>query len=276
MRTHTTLRAEPLAFSHLHPAASSPGRVDLGSGVREVAPGIHHFETFPFNWYVVEEAGRLTLVDAGFPAHYDVFVAGLRAIGRTLADVEAVILTHVHADHTGFAERVRRERGVPVYVHEDDLAASSNVARIPPRGFLINAWRPFVARSILLNAVRAGVPATEDITGARPFRDGDVLDVPGRPRVIHVPGHTAGECMFHLADRGVLVSGDALVTLDLLTGEHVAPRVPYRYLNDDDARARRSVDRLDEIGRVLMLPGHGRPWRGTMAEAIAAARAGEQ
>ena len=90
-----------------------------------IAPGVHHFDTFPFNWYVVEEAGRLTLVDAGFPDHYDVLIAGLRSIGRELRDVEAVVLTHIHADHVGFAERLRRELGVPVYVHEDDLAASS-------------------------------------------------------------------------------------------------------------------------------------------------------
>ena len=33
----------------------------------ELVKGVHHFQTGPFNWYVVEEAGRITLVDAGFP-----------------------------------------------------------------------------------------------------------------------------------------------------------------------------------------------------------------
>jgi hypothetical protein len=66
----------------------------------------------------------------------------------------------------------------------------------------------------------------------------------------------------------VLISGDALVTLNLLTGEHVSPGVPYRLLNYNDAQARRSVARLRELGRVTMLPGHGRPWQGTIAEAV--------
>lgn len=236
----------------------------------QVAPGVHHFETFPFNWYVIEEAGRLTVVDAGFPAHYAALVDGLGSIGRGLRDIEAVVLTHVHADHTGFAERLRRERRIPVFVHEDDLAASRSVPKLPPIGFFLNAWRPFVSGWILANGIRHGAARTESIEGAIPFRDGACLDVPGRPRAIHVPGHTAGECMFHLERDGVLLSGDALVTMSLLTGREVPPSVPYRYLNHDDARAHRSVEALGELGRVTLLPGHGRPWTGTVAEAAAA------
>lgn len=236
-----------------------------------VASGVHHFETYPFNWYVIEQDGRLTLVDAGFPGHYAVFIAGLRSIGRELRDVEAVLLTHIHADHTGFAERVRRELKVPVYVHVDDIPASQHVSKIPPKGFLLNIWRPYVSRWILGNAVGAGVPRTESITGAVPFRDGEMLDVPGRPRVIHMPGHTAGECMLFLEDRQVLISGDAVVTLNLLNGEQVAPRVPYRLVNDDDLLARRSIARLGELGTFTMLPGHGRPWHGTVDGIIEAA-----
>lgn len=44
----------------------------------EVAPGIHHFDTNPFNWYLIEEGGRFTLVDAGFPGHHRVFLQGPR------------------------------------------------------------------------------------------------------------------------------------------------------------------------------------------------------
>ena len=182
-----------------------------------------------------------------------------------------MVLTHIHADHVGFAQRLRRELGVPVFVHEGDLPASRAVPKIPPTGFLLNLWRPFVQRCILLNALRHGVARTESIVGATGYRGGDILDVPGRPRLLHVPGHTAGECMLHLEDRSVVLSGDALVTLNLLTGEHVAPRVPYRRVNDDDAAARRSVAMLGELGPFTMLPGHGKSWRGTMAEAIEAA-----
>ena len=127
-------------------------------------------------------------------------------------------------------------------------------------------------KGILLNAVRNGVARSEDIIGAIPYKADEVLNVPGRPRVIHVPGHTAGECMLHLENRSVLFSGDAIVTLNLLTGEHVAPRVPYRRVNDNDRLARYSVAMLEELGRFKMLPGHGRPWTGTVGEVFEAAQ----
>ena len=47
------------------------------------------------------------------------------------------------------------------------------------------------------------------------FADEEVLDVPGRPRVIHTPGHTAGNAALSLADREVLIVGDTLATLSL-------------------------------------------------------------
>jgi len=237
----------------------------------EVAPGIHHFDTDPFNWYVIEERGRLTLVDAGFPGHYRVFLDGIRSIGRAINDVEAIVLPHAHADHTGFAEALREATGAPVFVHRDDLASATRILQLPWPGLLSNIWRPF-GRSILWGATRAGVFSAPRITKARPFEDGDVLDVPGRPHALHAPGHTAGEVALYLPERGVLISGDTLITRDLRTGAWGRPQVPHRSLNADDRGARRSLDRLGEIGQVTMLPGHGRPWAGAMPEAIAAAR----
>ena len=237
----------------------------------EIAPGIHHFDTGPFNWYLIEEEGRLTLVDAGFPGHYRTFLAGVRSLGHHPKDLEAILLTHAHADHTGFAERVRRETGAPVFVHEADRSAIGRVLQLPWRGLLSNAWRPFI-RSMLGHAIGAGVFQMPSIADARTFGDGERLDVPGRPRVIHTPGHTPGEVSFFLADRGVLLSGDTLVTRNLMTGAMGGPQLCSRVLNDSDPEARRSLDRLRELGRVTILPGHGKPWVGAMSEAVESAR----
>lgn len=235
------------------------------------ARGIHHFPTGPFNWYVIEEASRLTLVDAGFPGHYRVFQEGLRAIGRTMKDVDAVVLTHAHADHTGFAERVRREAGARVFVHGGDLAMAKSVLQLPWFGLLSNAWRPFTA-SMLARAALNGVFTMPSLSTAEAMKDGEILDVPGRPHVVHVPGHTPGEVALFLPERGVLLSGDTMVTLDLFSGRAGGPQLPHRLLNGDDLAARRSLDRLRELGRVTMLPGHGPAWTGLAAEAIELAR----
>ena len=236
-----------------------------------IAPGIHHFDTDPFNWYVIEEGGRLTLVDAGFPGHYRVFAEGIRSLGRSISDVEAVIVTHAHADHMGFASRVATEANAPIFMHKDDILHAERVLQLPWFGLLSNAWRPFMA-GMLSRAIMNGVFSSARIPAAKPFGDGAELDVPGKPRVIHVPGHTPGEVALYFQSKRVLLSGDSIVTRDLYTGSLGKPQVPRPALNADDKVARASLDRLLDLGQIMILPGHGRPWQGDIREAVQLAR----
>lgn len=83
----------------------------------DVVPGVHRAEDAFVNWYLIEADDGLTAVDAGLPKSWDTLHDLLRATRRTEDDVRAVVLTHGHVDHVGFAERVRRELSVPIYVH---------------------------------------------------------------------------------------------------------------------------------------------------------------
>jgi hypothetical protein len=56
-------------------------------------------------------------------------------MGRTIEDVRALVLTHGHSDHIGFAERLRNERHNPVSVHEADAALARGEVPNPPKGF---------------------------------------------------------------------------------------------------------------------------------------------
>ena len=109
------------------------------------------------------------------------------------------------------------------------------------------------------------------IAQAQGVADGQILDVPGRPVVHHTPGHTPGEIALHLPQRGVLLSGDSMITRNLITGESGGPQLAHHSLNRDIAVARRSLARLRELGKITLLPGHGKPWQGDILEAIAAA-----
>ena len=258
-----------------------PTKPDLGAltsvgGTRpahEIAPGVFHIDTYPFNWYVVEEAGRLTLIDSGWPGHERALYEGLASIGRSAKDIEAILLTHAHSDHVGMAGPLSRAHKIPVFIHPADKAMVEGVLQLPWYGLLTNAWRPHMAFNMLGHAIWNGLLSERGIQDTHPLTDGGMLDVPGKPRVIHVPGHTPGEVVFVLESRGIVLTGDTLVTEDLRSGVPGGPQFPCITLNGEDDVARRSADKMRELGKMTLLPGHGKPWVGNVADAVAEAQA---
>jgi glyoxylase-like metal-dependent hydrolase (beta-lactamase superfamily II) len=237
----------------------------------KVTDGVYRgFENI-INFYLIEEGGRLTLVDAGIKGNWDVLQRALAEAGKTPADVEAVLITHAHPDHTGLAERLRKDHGSRVQVHAADHGFLLGEGR-PPQGNFLTALRHPAVLKMLWYFVTNGALRNVAVAEAGSFKDGEVLDVPGRPRVVHTPGHTPGSSSLLFEERGVLCTGDALLTIDWLSGER-GPVAPPALSNADTAQAIQSLDRLEALSASLLLPGHGEPWRGTPAEAVQAARA---
>lgn len=237
----------------------------------EVAAGIRRFGSRYVNCYLVEEKGRLTLLDAGLPGYWDRLLRELRTIGRTLEDIDAVLITHSHPDHSGLAERARVAAGATVYAHSLDAPViRGQVTDGGPPPFLKQRFHPFVL-GYLIHAIRSGVTRRTPVAFLTEFDDGEVLDVPGRPRVVHTPGHTAGACALHLEAAGILFSGDSLVTVDLLSGRP-RPSIAPAFVNESSSEALESLGRLAGLTAGTLLPGHGEPWHGGVSAAVEIAR----
>jgi glyoxylase-like metal-dependent hydrolase (beta-lactamase superfamily II) len=237
------------------------------------AEGIHRIEDANTNWYLIEDGDRLTVVDAGTPASWGSLQEALVRIGRGLSDIEAVVLTHAHYDHVGFAERARRDLGVPVWVHENDVPLSRHPLVFgyerSPLHYLGNPG----ALRVMAAMARTRAFFAPGVQEVRRFGDGDgTLDVPGRPRVVPTPGHTLGHCALHLADRDVVIAGDAVVTLDPYTGAR-GPRLVARAAVADVDRNLATLDALAQTGAGTVLVGHGDPWREGAGEMVERARA---
>src|SRR5699024_1887111 len=78
------------------------------------------YSLLTFNFYLVEAAGKLLLIDAGVHTDkcWNYFQEVLTTNKLTVEDIDAIILTHHHEDHTGLVNRIREIKDIPLYAHE--------------------------------------------------------------------------------------------------------------------------------------------------------------
>ncbi|MEH3055388.1 MAG: MBL fold metallo-hydrolase [Patulibacter minatonensis] len=238
-----------------------------------VAEGVHRIEDAYVNWYLVEDGDALTIVDAGHPASWGSLHRALRAIGRPPGEIEAVVLTHGHFDHLGFAERARRTFGVPVWAPTADQPLAAHPWRYDHERSRLRqaATHPSFIR-VFATMGAAGALWVRGCRQTRGYEPGTTLDVPGHPIAVPTPGHTLGHCALLFPRRGALLTGDALVTFDPYTGRR-GPRIVSGAATADSARALGSLDALAELDARVLLPGHGGQWYGSPGRAVQQARA---
>jgi glyoxylase-like metal-dependent hydrolase (beta-lactamase superfamily II) len=242
-------------------------------GAGQVAPGVWRLGSDFINYYAVEDGGRLTVVDAGAPKFGATLGAQLGAAGFSLANVGAVVLTHSDSDHTGVVPLLQ-EAGARVLIHEADEETlrkpRPKTGDARPSRLLRELWRPGLWR-MMVTMTRAGAAHPPKVEGAETYSDGDLLDVPGGPRTIHTPGHTAGNSAIHFEERGVLFAGDTMCSLNPLTRARGPQLMPHSF-NVSNVHARESLAKVEGLEADVVLFGHGEPWHGGVAAAVAEAR----
>src|SRR5690349_20734449 len=118
-----------------------------------VADGVHRVAGPIVNWYLVEGDEGVTALDAGYPAAYDALTAALREVG---GELRAVVITHAHADHVGFAERARRELGASVFVPEGDADLAHHPLRAKAERLPLFYLGEKATRRLYRGSIRAG------------------------------------------------------------------------------------------------------------------------
>ena len=233
-----------------------------------LAPNLHRVGNDLVAAYLVGADDGVLVIDAGLSGQWRDLKAELAAMGRSLADVRGVVLTHGDTDHIGFAERLRRT-GVAVHVHRADAARARGEVSTKP------AWsgaRIGPTARFLAYAARKGGLRTTYLTAVQEVNDGDVLDLPGAPRIISMPGHSPGSIAVHVPAVDAVFVGDALTTRHVLTGRLGPQPAPF---TDEPKQALASLERLRGIQARWLLPGHGAPWADGVEEAVARVRASD-
>ncbi|PFG40212.1 glyoxylase-like metal-dependent hydrolase (beta-lactamase superfamily II) [Georgenia soli] len=234
-----------------------------------IAPGVHLLTVgrgvAASNVYLVRSAGGpWVLVDAGWGSSAPRIEAAAELLLGPGVRPAAILLTHIHPDHSGAAGTLARAWEVPVHVHADEVVMAAG-RYLPDRSMPLDRWVVAPLMGLLPARRREAVEAAGDITDVvRPLDPTGV--VPGLPdwEYVLTPGHTPGHVAYRRRSDGVVLSGDAVLTVNLnslvgaLSGRQRLAGPPWLTTWDREA-ARRSVNALAALRPRILAPGHGRP-----------------
>src|SRR5262249_35297275 len=207
-------------------------------------------------YFIGRPGGKWIIVDTGFPGGAAEVFAASEALFGSDSRPEAIVLTHGHIDHVGNAAALADLWDVPIYAHYLEVPFLSGKSAYPPAdptvggatAFLTRFW-PRRQRDLGLRL--RGLQSTQ-VPGAA---DWEWLPTPG-----HSPGHI---CLFRESDR-ILLTGDALLTVDmdswsaLLSRKRELARPPTPFTIDWNA-ARESLKKLAALRPNIIGSGHGIP-----------------
>ena len=230
------------------------------------------------NVYLIRSESSWTLLDAGWSNSEEEIIAAAESVFGRGARPASMVLTHLHPDHSGATPRLAERWGQPAYVHPDELPLAAGYR--PEYAIPLDRWLvPLIRR--LPRKIQARIAAAADLTAAVQSFDPQA-GIPGLPgwTAIHSPGHTPGHLSLYRPSDGVLITGDAVVTVDLnsLIGVLTSRQGvfgPPRYSTWNLAAAQRSIAALAALEPRILATGHGPDRTEEAAQALRALAGGQ-
>jgi glyoxylase-like metal-dependent hydrolase (beta-lactamase superfamily II) len=248
--------------------------VDFDAVLAEAADGGIHCLPVPtpfavgrVNCYLIEDE-RLTLIDAG--PRSDQSLAALEELteetGHRIEDIDLIVATHQHLDHIGLIRTVAERSGAEVAALDlavDRLASFGERVKAENDGAVELMLRHGVSEEVA-NGLREITTSFLDwgdkVIVTEPLAHGSHLDLGDRKlKVLHRPGHSPSDTVFHDEERRMAFAGDHLLS-------HISSNpLISSPLDGSPGRTRSLIDYNASLAKTremefdLMLSGHGDP-----------------
>lgn len=208
--------------------------------MKQLAEDVYMLKGFPPNVINVYVVGDVLLDAATRQAEKRIFkqIEGVA--------IKAHALTHVHPDHQGCSHVVCERLGIPLWCGQDDVPAMERPG---------NVASPKAPRWLQRAQERWWIGPPHPVS--RVLSEGD--EVAGFT-VLDTPGHTRGHISLWRESDRVLILGDVLNNMNLMTGIPGLNQPPALFTTDP-VRNRASIRRLAALRPALALFGHGAPLR---------------
>jgi len=183
------------------------------------------------NIFLVKDNNRFVLFDAGIQHFFQDTVDAITNLGLKLEQMDRLILTHTHLDHSGSTPQfLSSVKELEVWVSEEE-------------GSLLEQGDDTIVLGSMLGQRLPPIPV------AKKLHDGDVIKVGTYSfQVLLTPGHSAGSLCFFEPQQQLLISGDVVFRhgsfgrVDFPTG--------------NGTLLKQSIERLADLPVEMLLPGH--------------------
>jgi glyoxylase-like metal-dependent hydrolase (beta-lactamase superfamily II) len=164
-------------------------------------------------------------------------------------ELERVLITHSHPDHTGSVTELKALAHVQVLAHPADTK-------------LDGQGRHLISYLNVFGAVPLPIPFLRRIVADGFLEEGQVFPILGGLRVLHTPGHTPGSVCFYLESRGTIFLGDMVVS----SGRHVGGSMPFP--KTDMRLYEKSLRRIAQLDFDMACLAHGQVFQGNADQRI--------
>ncbi len=232
--------------------------------VQEILPGIYRIKVLlprspleATNSYLIKSRERNLLVDTGWNREESrkALFDGLAALDVVLEETD-ILLTHLHADHSGLTGVVATEKS-KIYcgrIDSEIVNAMAGDTYWPDIGVMFGA-HGFPAED-LVQAMRSHPGRRYCTRKPQVFTtlsEGDVVEVGDyRFACVETPGHTPGQVCLYEPKHKILFSGDHIL-------DDITPNITFeKYIEDPLGHYLKSLDKIDRLDISLVLTGHKR------------------
>ena len=250
-------------------AATLAPRGAPGTATTQVAPGVHLLGPWgrtQTNAYLVSDGSSWMLVDAGWRTDGPRIQAAARSLLGPTETPSAILVTHVHPDHAGAARELAEAWGCPVYAHPADLPiATGDFAAMARHAGPMDRWVILPLMRAIGRRRREAALAGSSLAGiVRPLGSGGTIPGVDGWEWIHTPGHTPGHVAYVRARDRVILSGDAILTLEVnawagLLWQRQGLSGPPWYTTWDRRAAIASIGEIAHREPSVLACGHGLP-----------------